>query len=68
MSFLTQCFCLGGISSEPVEAWGKQDYMGFGKHVISKIWIGSTGKQLENRVDNFPRIHNIANSRRDPEQ
>ena len=35
--------CLGGVSTELVKAWRKQGLNGFWKHVISKIWIGSTG-------------------------
>ena len=39
--------CLGGISTEPVHAWKD-------KHVIYKIWIGSTGNKWNLSGKNFP--------------
>ena len=42
--FSGSVLCLGGISTEPVKA-GKAKSNGFWKHVISKIWIGSTGNK-----------------------
>ena len=41
--FSDSVMCLGGISTEPVKAW-ESKMTGFWKHVISKIWIASTGK------------------------
>ena len=38
--------------------------MFFSKHIISTIWIGSTGNKW-NSSGHFPRIHYIGNSRRD---
>ena len=43
--------------------YGKAGSYGFWKHVISEIWIGSTETD-GSRVEHFPRIHYMVNSRR----
>ena len=45
---------------------GKARLNGLWKHVISKIWIESTGSRWSSS-GKFPRIHHIGNSWRDPE-
>ena len=42
--FSDSVLCLGGISDEPVKAWECR-IISFWKHIISKIWIGSTGSR-----------------------
>ena len=56
-SFLSQCY-VWEVSVLNQSKHGKARSNGFWKHVISKIWIGS---------DNFPRIHCVGNSWRDPQ-
>ena len=62
-------FCLSAMSGR-YQFWtcpsiGKQDLTVFWKYVISKIWIEPTGSQWSSS-GKIPRIHNIADSRRDP--
>ena len=62
--FSDSVLCLGRISDEPVKAWGKQDQVAFGNALSQRF--GSDRRGADGvRVEKFPSIHNIGNSRRD---
>ena len=64
--FSDSVLCLGGISDEPVKAWERKIYMVFGNTLSHRF--GSDRRGADGvRVDKFPKIHFIADPRRDPE-
>ena len=62
-SFLSQC-CVSEASVLNQSKHGKARLNGFWRHVISKIWIGSTGSRWSSS-GKFHRIQYIMSSRRD---
>ena len=59
-AFSDSVLCMGGISSNPVNAWkGKFDLTGLRIHVNTKNWIESTGSRWSSSGQ-FSMIHHIA--------
>ena len=62
--FSDSVLCLGDISPEPVKAWESKIQMYYGITLFQRIESDRLGTDGI-RVDNFPRIHEIENSRQD---
>ena len=63
--FLTQCY-VWEVSVLNQSKHGKARLNVFWKRIISKNWIGSTGKSRWNSSGKFPRIHNVGTARLNP--